>query len=71
MTVLQISQIVITIVVIVLVVLQSKGMGLSSMVSGSFGYYRSRRGAEKVIFILTVLGIIGFALNSVLLMIYN
>ncbi len=71
MTILQIIQIILAILVVVLVVLQSKGMGLSSMVSGSFGYYRSRRGAEKAIFILTIVGIVAFALNSVLLMMYS
>jgi protein translocase SecG subunit len=71
MTILQITQIILTILVVILVVLQSKGMGLSSMVSGSFGYYRSRRGAEKVIFFMTVIGIIAFAFNSILLMIYS
>jgi protein translocase SecG subunit len=71
MTVLQITQIIFALLVVILVVLQSKGMGLSSMVSGSFGHYRSRRGAEKAVFFFTILGIIAFALNSILLIMYN
>ena len=62
-----ILQIVFSIMVIGLTLIQSKGTGLSSMVSSSIGYYRSRRGIEKVVLILTILGIILFSSTSLLL----
>lgn len=69
MKVFLILQIIFSLLVIVLTLIQSKGVGLSSMVSGSIGYYRSRRGIEKVVFALTIASVILFSLTSLLLII--
>lgn len=69
MTAILILQIAFSILVIVLTLVQSKGTGLSSMVSSSIGYYRSRRGIEKAVFMLTILGIVLFSATSLILVI--
>ena len=61
----QILQIFISIVLVILILLQTKGVGLYSGVGGSIGFYRSRRGLEKLIFILTIILAIALAANSI------
>ena len=59
---LQVIQIILSITLIVLLLLQSKGAGLGSLFGGD-GIYRTRRGVEKTIFQATIiLGIIFFAI---------
>ena len=48
-----IAQIIISIVLIVLVILQSKGTGLSSVFGGSTNYH-AKRGVEKTLFYATI-----------------
>lgn len=43
------------IIVIVLILLQSKGTGLGSTFGGSGGMYRTKRGAEKMLFYMTII----------------
>ncbi|HAZ29878.1 TPA: preprotein translocase subunit SecG [candidate division WWE3 bacterium] len=62
-----ILQIIIALILIALVMIQSKASGLSSSVAGSFGLYRSRRGVEKAVFILTILSGTAFVASSLLL----
>ncbi len=60
-------QLIIAVLLTGLVLIQSKGGGLSSLV-GSGTMYRSRRGLEKIIFIATiVLGVL-FSINSLVLL---
>ncbi len=46
-------QIILAIILIVLIILQSKGAGLGSTFGGDMGFYSTKRGAEKILFILT------------------
>ncbi|MBU0650065.1 preprotein translocase subunit SecG [Patescibacteria group bacterium] len=62
-------QIITSIALILLVLIQSKSGGLATSVANSFSAYRSRRGVEKGIFILTVFFGIVFTVNSLLLII--
>jgi len=64
-----IIQIIASIALILLVLIQSKSGGLSGSVANSFGAYRSRRGIEKGIFILTIFFGIVFTVNSLFLII--
>jgi protein translocase SecG subunit len=50
----KILQLVVSGLLIVLVLIQSKSSGLSSTLKSSFNMYRSLRGFEKIIFVLTV-----------------
>jgi len=64
----KIVQIVISILVTCLILIQSKGAGLSYGIKSSFSMYRSLRGVEKTVFILTiVLGVI-LVLNSLFIL---
>lgn len=63
-------QIVISIFLIGAILLQQKGGGLGSAFGGSGQVYRSRRGVEKVLFVLTIIFailFIGGALASLVL----
>jgi len=60
----KIFQLVIAVLLIILVLIQSKSSGLSPSLKSSFNMYRSLRGFEKVIFALTVVSGIFLVINS-------
>lgn len=62
-------QIIASIALILLVLIQSKASGLSSSVASSIGMYRSRRGVEKGVFFLTIAFGVIFTVNSLFLVI--
>jgi len=51
---LSVSLIVVSLVLIALVMLQSKGSGLGAIFGGDGGVYKTRRGVEKTIFNMTI-----------------
>ena len=61
-----IVQIILSIVVIVLVILQSKGGSLSRMFGGEGGVYKTRRGFEKTLFNITIATMVAFFVFSLL-----
>lgn len=63
---LNIIQIIISIALIALTVMQSKGAGLGRMLGGDSSIYRTRRGVEKTMFNLTVILAAVFFLTSLL-----
>ena len=67
MYIIKVVQIILSILVTIMVILQSKNGGLATSVSGAITMYRSRRGLEKVIFIVTILSSILLAVNSIFL----
>jgi protein translocase, SecG subunit len=61
--ILNISQIVVSVLLIIAVLMQQRGTGLSATFGGEGNIYRTKRGIEKALFILTiVLSIIFFAI---------
>ena len=58
--ILNISQIIIAILLITVILIQSKGSGLSSLFGGSDTVYRTKRGAEKFMHYLTIILSIAF-----------
>lgn len=62
-----IIQIVISIALVLLILLQSQGTGLSGSFGGSGGFYRSKRGVEKLFTYLTIVFIALFFVTSVAL----
>lgn len=50
-----ILQIILGLLLILLILLQSKGTGLGSTFGGDMGFYGTKRGAEKMIFTLTII----------------
>lgn len=63
---LNIVQIIISIALIALTVMQSKGAGLGRMLGGDSSIYRTKRGVEKTMFNLTVVLAVVFFLTSLL-----
>lgn len=59
-------QIAVSLILILAILLQAKGVGLSSVFGGGGGFYRSKRGLEKILFLFTVLISILFILVSIL-----
>lgn len=62
--VLKIIQIVLTLALMAMILIQSKGKGLVSGIGSSFTFYRSKRGVERIVFILTIIIAILLIINS-------
>lgn len=60
MKIVQIAQIVIAILLILAILLQNKGAGLSGVFGGGGDVYRTKRGAEKTLFTATIVLIVLF-----------
>lgn len=59
-------QILISLSLIVAILLQSQGGGLSSVFAARGEFYRSKRGVEKLVFYLTIMLSLLFLISSVL-----
>lgn len=59
-------QIILGIVLILVIVIQQKGSGLGTAFGGDFSFYRSKRGAEKLLFYLTIILSSAFILLALL-----
>lgn len=66
-----ILQIILGLLTIGLIILQSKGTGLGSTFGGDMGFYGTKRGAEKMIFILTIVVSVLFFISSLLGVIFQ
>lgn len=66
---LKILQVIISVILIFLILIQSKGQGLSMSVGSAFTMYRSRRGVEKLVFVLTIIFSIFLMGNSLIILI--
>ena len=63
---LNIIQIIVSIALIALTVLQSRGTGLARTFGGDSSVYKTRRGVEKTVFNLTIVLAVVFFLTSLL-----
>jgi preprotein translocase subunit SecG len=71
-TVLNLSEIVIGVVLTILIVLQQQGAGLGTLFGNAGGEsYRTKRGAEKLFFNLTIIFIVLFVVNGLAIAIVN
>lgn len=61
-----ITQILTGLITIVLVILQSKGTGIGSAFGGDMGFYSTKRGAEKMLFVFTIVVATIFFISSLL-----
>lgn len=68
--VLLIAQIVISILLIIVILLQAKGVGLGRAWGGGGEFYKSRRGVEKIVFRATIALVILFLISSLLNLLY-
>jgi len=63
---LSIAQIIVSVLLIISILLQGRGTGLSGIFGGAGNVYRTKRGMEKFLFISTiVLSFIFFALSII------
>ena len=61
-----ITEIILGISLVVLVVLQSKGSGLGSTFGGYMGFYGTKRGPEKMLFVMTIIVATLFLLTALI-----
>ena len=65
-TVLLIIQVISSVLLVILIMMQNKEGGLSAMMGGGESFHATRRGAEKVIFNITIIVAILFVANALL-----
>ena len=58
-------QIIFSILLVSSILIQARGTGLGSLWGGTGGSYRSKRGAEKILFIATIVFAIFFLLMAI------
>ncbi len=59
-------QIILAVSLLLVIIIQQKGAGLGSTFGGEMSFYRTRRGAEKLLYILTWILAAAFIATSVL-----
>ena len=69
--ILQIAQIVVAVLLMVFILIQQRGAGLGGIFGGEGGVYRTKRGIEKTLFILTIIFAVLFITSSVALVFLN
>jgi preprotein translocase subunit SecG len=62
---LTIFQVIVSILLILTILIQEKGVGLSATFGGGGEFYRSKRGIDNILFIVTVVLSILFVLTSI------
>ncbi len=62
---LRIVHIIISVLLVSAILLQAKGVGLSAAFGGGGEVFRTKRGAEKIIFMMTIILAVLFALSSI------
>ncbi len=67
----KILQICLAALLIILVLIQSKSSGLSSSLKSSFSMYRSLRGVEKIVFVLTIIAGSLVVINSLVIVLLS
>lgn len=58
-------QIILGILLVLIIIIQQKGSGLGSAFGGDLGFYRTKRGAEKLLFYATVALSVAFVAASI------
>ncbi|TSC56790.1 MAG: Uncharacterized protein G01um101418_191 [Parcubacteria group bacterium Gr01-1014_18] len=67
---LDITQLILSIILIVLVLLQGKGSSLGGIFGGSGALYQTKRGAEKIIHRITILCSVAFFILALVNILY-
>lgn len=65
MKAISIIQILVSVLLVAVIVVQAKGTGLGSLFGGSGEFYRSKRGVERILFIATIILAALFLLTSI------
>ena len=67
----KIVQLILALVLTLLVLIQGKGTGLSSAFSGMTSFYRTKRGVDKVVFIMTIFSGVLLVVNSMFIVLLS
>lgn len=59
-------QIILAILLIVVIIIQQKGSGLGTSFGGDMSFYRTKRGAEKLLFYGTIVIAVAFIISSLI-----
>lgn len=62
--VISVIQIILGVLLILVIIIQQKGSGLGSTFGANLGFYRTKRGAEKLLFYCTIILSTAFILLS-------
>lgn len=62
--VISVIQIILGILLVLVIVIQQKGSGLGTSFGGDMSFYRTKRGAEKLLFYVTIGISLAFILSS-------
>lgn len=65
-TAISIIQIILAVLLILVIIIQQKGSGLGASFGGDMGFYRTKRGAEKLLFYITIGLSVAFILFSLI-----
>lgn len=65
-TTISLIQIILGVLLILVIVIQQKGSGLGSAFGADLGFYRTKRGAEKLLFYITIGLSAAFILSSLI-----
>lgn len=71
MKILQIVQVISALLLIIVILLQNRGTGLSGVFGGASGVYRTKRGIEKTLFASTIAIAIIFVALSLFSLVYK
>lgn len=59
-------QIILSVLLVILVLIQAKGTGLGSTFGGEMGFYSTKRGVERMLFYLTMAIVALFIISSLI-----
>lgn len=65
-TAISLIQIILGILLVLVIIIQQKGSGLGSSFGGDLSFYRTKRGAEKLLFYATIALAFFFILSSLI-----
>ncbi len=65
------TTIITSILLVIVILLQNQGSGLGTAFGGDSGFYRTKRGAERVLFYLTIALAAGFVASLVGLLVVH
>ena len=63
--VISLIQIILAVLLVVVIIIQQKGSGMGSTFGADLGFYRTKRGAEKLLFYATIVLSVAFILSSI------
>ena len=64
--VISLIQVILGVLLILVIIIQQKGSGLGSAFGADLGFYRTKRGAEKILFYATIILSLAFIIASLI-----